>query len=244
MTTSEHATVWEAIPAYALGSLEPADSAAIPGHLETCASCRAELDAYQRVTDALALAAPPVTPSPSLRERLLAEVRPALNGRAMTGRKATHPRKSAPRPLSVRRGWPAMALVGLAAVILGGLLWAAVLRPGLAVVTPEAGLATIDLLPTDLAPDARGELRFAADGATLEVFRLPALAAGTQYQLWLVSDGARETGALFDVNDNGWAETPVRLSRAAADYDTFGITIEPAGGSERPTGDGVLRGGW
>ena len=44
-------------------------------------------------------------------------------------------------------------------------------------------------------------------------------------QLWLVSDGQRESGAVFSVNSNGWAETAVEMSRAAADYERFGITL-------------------
>ena len=36
----------ENIPAYALGALEGDEQLALQKHLETCASCRAELDAY------------------------------------------------------------------------------------------------------------------------------------------------------------------------------------------------------
>ena len=100
----------------------------------------------------------------------------------------------------------------------------------------------VSLSPTDMAPEADGELVFERGGraATLTVRGLPVLPADRQYQLWLVSDGQRESGAVFSVNSNGWAETAVEMSRAAADYERFGITIEPAGGSPGPTGERVL----
>ncbi len=127
-------------------------------------------------------------------------------------------------------------MVALAAIVLGGLLWAAF---GLWL---SPAVPPVSLSPTDMAPEADGELVFERGGraATLTVRGLPVLPADQQYQLWLVSDGERESGAVFSVNDNGWAETAVEMSRAAAEYERFGITIEPAGGSPGPTGERVL----
>jgi anti-sigma-K factor RskA len=232
MTATDHEVWGDLLPAYALGSLDADEAAAVTRHLESCAACRAELAVWRQVTDALALAAPAAAPSPALRRRLLAEaaaMRPApaptADRRRPTG---------ATRPLTARRAWPVMAVVALAAVVLGGLLWAAV-----------GNLSLFDravaLLPAEVAPEASGELRFPRRGeATLEVWDLPPLPPDQQYQLWLVAGDARDSGAVFAVNASGWARVPVAVSRPAADYDAFGITIEPAGGSPGPTGERVL----
>jgi anti-sigma-K factor RskA len=231
MTATDHDIWGELLPAYALSSLDAAEAAAVARHLERCAACRAELPAWQQVIDALALAAPPAAPSPALRRRLLAEV--AATRPAPAPPAARRP-AAAPRPLPARRAWPVMAVVALAAVVLGGLLWAAVGNMGLF----DRAVA---LLPAEVAPEASGELRFPRRGeASLEVWGLPPLPPDQQYQLWLVAGDARDSGAVFAVNQSGWARVPVAVSRPAADYDAFGITIEPAGGSPGPTGERVL----
>lgn len=247
MSADEHVTIRERLPALALGSLDEAEAGETARHVETCPDCRAEWVGYVAVVEALALAAPNAAPSPGLRQRLLAEaarsasrpsvpVAPSPRPASPPVAPAARPPQPAPRPRPALRRWPAMALVAVAAVVLGGLLWAAFGRFMSPAVPPVA------LSPTDLAPEADGELVFARGGraATLTVRGLPVLPADQQYQLWLVSDGERESGAVFSVNANGWAETAVDMTRAAADYERFGITIEPAGGSLGPTGERVL----
>ena len=125
--------------------------------------------------------------------------------------------------------------------IVGGLIWSAVGR------TPTDPFAIILFPSDDAASDATGELRFDGRAATLEVKGLPLLTAEQQCQLWLVHDGERDSGAVFSVNDNGWAEVPVELPRLpgdpSSDYTDLWISIEPAGGSLDPTGEWVLEWG-
>jgi anti-sigma-K factor RskA len=231
MIVDDHDDLRDQIPAFALDSLDPAEAATVARHLDECLACREDLAAFRGVVDALALAAPDADPSPTVRRRLLAA---AAADRA--AREARAAPRSTHRP-APRRAWPTYALAALAIILIGGLLWAA--TGGLR----SSNLPAITLNPTDIAPGATGELRFSRDGrdATLTVTGLPVLSAEQQYQLWLVRDGVRDSGVVFSVNENGWAETPVMLAHPAADYERFGITIEPAGGSPGPTGDGVLR---
>lgn len=233
MIADDHLEMRARVPDYALGCLDVAEAAELERHLRTCAACRAELAEYEALTDALALAAADAEPSPALRGRLLAAAAPAPTP---THRRAAPRPRGVARPFNPRRAWPVLAVVALAAVVLGGLLWAAAGR--------LLGGPVITLAPTEFAPGASGELRLsrAGDAATLVVEGLPALPPDRQYQLWLVRGEERDTGAIFSVDATGWAEVPVALSRAAADYERFGITIEPAGGSPGPTGEGVLRG--
>jgi len=244
MLANDHALVRELLPAYALKCLEAAEAADVARHLAGCPTCRAELNAYEQVADALALAAPESAPSAALRGVLLATVAAGIErkGEREKRRKGEGAKKRGrspfrplpPSPLLHRR-LAVYAVVALAVVVLGGLLWAAVGRPAM-------DETMVSLAPSDVAPDAGGELRFGGNGATLEVVGLPVLPPEQQYQLWAVRAEQRASGAIFSVNENGWAEVAVALEHPAAEYDRFGITIEPAGGSSGPTGERVL--GW
>ncbi len=77
---------------------------------------------------------------------------------------------------------------------------------------------------------------------TLVVNGLPVLGAEHQYQLWLVKDEVRVSGAVFSVAEEGITSIPIVAPEDLTLYTRCGITIEPAGGSPEPTGDGVL--GW
>ncbi len=241
MTTNEPTHICELVSAYALGCLDAHEAADFARHLGTCATCRADLPAYRGVVDALLLAVPDATPSPAIRQNLLAlagggnESIRWLEPRA--GRDTGRPQSPRRRRRAARRTWAAMAVVALAAVVLGGLLLAFAARWA-------APTRTVALLPTDAAPTAAGELRFARDGAaTLEVTGLPPLSAGQQYQLWLVDGDERDSGAVFSVDANGRAAVAVEANRPTTAYERFGITIEPAGGSPGPTGERVLGSG-
>lgn len=234
MTTSRRTSLCELVSAYALGCLDADEAAAFAGHLETCADCRVDLPAFRGVADALLLAVPDVAPSPVVRERLMAAIGRMSTVRPSAPRPAAH---RAPRPLSARRAWPVLAVAALAVIVLGGLLLALAARWA-------APARVVALLPTDVAPHAAGELRFARDGAaTLEVSELPPLPTDRQYQLWLVAGDERDSGAVFSVDAGGRAVVPVVAARPATAYERFGITIEPAGGSPGPTGERVLGSG-
>ncbi len=64
----------ELLAAHALTALDAAEAVALEVHLESCADCRAELNAWEATTALLALDAEPVEPSAQLRERVLASV--------------------------------------------------------------------------------------------------------------------------------------------------------------------------
>jgi anti-sigma-K factor RskA len=70
------------------------------------------------------------------------------------------------------------------------------------------------------------------------VDHLEPLGPDQQYQLWLIKDG-RISGGVFDVGDDGYGSLTVRAPDPLDSY-TFGVTVEPAGGSPGPTGPRVL----
>jgi anti-sigma-K factor RskA len=236
--------VIELIPAYALDCLEREEAAGIAAHLAICASCRAELAAYQSVSDRLGLAAPEVTPPPALKARLMQQIeasRPAAAARPAQreGRGGFFRRPA--RALA-----PAWALASLALVLLLAastlVLWRQANDRRQARV---ADMRVIAMAGTPATPEAYGVLVMSADGeyGTLVVDRLPALDQSHQYQLWLIRpDGQRVSGGVFSVGQHGYAALEIWSQDPLSSFPAFGVTVEPAGGSPGPTGEKVLGG--
>ena len=109
----------------------------------------------------------------------------------------------------------------------------------------QGELITVALNGTKIAPNAAGMLVMDTHGeyGVLVVDSLPQLTNDQQYQLWLIEDGQRTSGGIFSVNEGGYGSIVlVSPQRPLTEYPSFGITIEPAGGSPGPTGDKVLGG--
>jgi anti-sigma-K factor RskA len=62
------------LAAHALSALDEAEARELEAHLEGCAGCRAEADAWRETASALAHAAPLREPSPQLRSRILESI--------------------------------------------------------------------------------------------------------------------------------------------------------------------------
>lgn len=78
--------------------------------------------------------------------------------------------------------------------------------------------------------------------ALLAVLNLPPLPPHQEYQVWLVQGGRKYPAGLFTVDSTGYAQTVIIPVVPLAEIDGIGITIEPVGGSEGPTGINVLKG--
>jgi anti-sigma-K factor RskA len=238
---SECNPIQELLPSLALGVLDADVRERVTAHLSHCEHCRSQAGGYEVVVAQLGLAALQVAPPEALKQqlwqRLQAPVRPRVQ----------RPVTWFARPVF---GWPRLVaigvLAGLALTLILGLsnfyLWRQMRTTG-----PVSGLESVHLVrlrPTDAAPGASGTLLMSKDGAwsMLVVQGLPALDAERQYQLWLIADGRRTSGGLFSVSDQGDAQMTVSSSRPVVSYDSFGITIEPRGGSPGPTGAKVLGG--
>ncbi len=76
----------------------------------------------------------------------------------------------------------------------------------------------------------------------LSVENLPLLPPGRSYQLWLLVDGGRDSGGLFEVDESGRGYLVIRAPRPLSQYDQVGITEEPEGGSLTPSGERLLGG--
>ena len=227
----------ELLPAFSLGILDEDESREVKEHLATCAACRAEAASFHEVTGLLASAAAPREPPAGLEARILRAVQTRASPAAFAG----------PAPARRRRSpWP--ALTGIAAVVavalgVGNLLqWNGVL--GAAARGRAARLDTAVLSGTPNAPEAYGTVVLDPkdNKGVLAVTGLPALSADRQYQLWLIRDGERRSGGVFRPDEDGYGSLLLTVPADFRDFTSFGVSVEPRGGSPAPTGPGVLAG--
>jgi anti-sigma-K factor RskA len=76
----------------------------------------------------------------------------------------------------------------------------------------------------------------------LVVTGLKPLPAGNTYEFWLIKDSAAVPAGLFKVDEQGQGVLQVTQSLASNSFNAIGVSIEPAGGSQQPTGDIVMLG--
>ncbi|MFG3349445.1 anti-sigma factor domain-containing protein [Streptomyces sp. NPDC048018] len=242
MTSAEHPH--DAVGAYVLHALPPAEQAAFADHLAGCEACRREVGELRRVTARLA-GAETMTASPALRRRTLEKAR-------------TTPQEHVLRPPRQRRGRAtSMALAAslAAAVALGGVaLWQhreAEDAQARAVRAEERARDDNSAVAAVLtAPDATLHTERLPDGASAAVVvsrsqnraaftarQLPDLSGARVYELWYAtaSGDLRPAGLLPGTGHRDTRLLEGQLDGAVA----VGITVEPAGGSARPTTEPV-----
>ncbi len=240
--------IFDLIPGYALGSLDDQDLLIVARHLPHCAECRAELSTFLATADQLAFAVPLRTPSPELKSKILKRVTLAPQP-VSAAAAAPHPprgilavfRSLFANPAGLALGALALLLIILMAAS-NFLLWQRV--NNLQTRVPPANVQLVRLAGTNNAPQARGYLMVFNNETygTLVVENAPALAPGHQYQLWLIRDGKRTDGGVFSVSPEGYGVLEVWAPQPLETFPSYGITIEPSGGSPAPTGNKVLGG--
>lgn len=224
----------ELVGAYALGALDPAETAEFEAHLSGCDACREELASFDVVIDALLEDDEDDAPVPAnLAARIAAGV--AVTPQVTPPVAAQESSNVVPflgRPL-VRLFAAVAALLAVAGI------GVALLSLG----TPkDATLAELDRIRE--APDATTVALGVGDAElvyskTLGAFgatgTTPALEAGQTYQLWIVNaDGTIDPGPTFPAGDFT-AAAPDSLADAVA----IAVSVEPQGGSLQPTTDPI-----
>ena len=222
---TEHRWTELAAP-YALGALDPAERAEFERHLETCASCRAEVQSFHEVSGLFARGVAQATPPAELRARVLRQARRA-------------------RPAILP--WAAAAVVVLA--ILGGFgYWRAreELDSTKYVVAAllDSSVAITDLAATGKAPSMRLYWNRARNIVVVAAFDLPPAPAGRTYQLWAIEKG-RAPVSVGTFNSAPSGRTVIALQMpAGVQPEVSAVTEEPAGGSPEPTQQPFLVGSW
>lgn len=221
--------------AYATDALDPAERAEFELHLQACVACRAEVAELLATTEHLARAVR-ASPPTALRDRVLAAV-------AAT-------RQLAPRsPAGAEARWgtwwktPSLVAATLLLVVAAGLGSLAVTEHRRAE-QAERREAQILAVATDpdrversvaVAGGGTGRMIMTDRAAVLRVDGMPRLQAGREYQLWLISGGHARSAGIYGARG--------RFSVLLQDIEgaeALGISVEPEGGSARPSGPVVL----
>jgi anti-sigma-K factor RskA len=235
--------VLEMLPAYALGALENDERAAVDAGLQRFPDLRAQAARYQAVSAGLNASVPQRTPPPALKAAIMAKAQPRAEDMPAGWQRIID---------ALSQTWLLPRLV-LAALMLSAGLVAVTAARNTQTFTAEqqkiqaivaGSTGQVILQSTDNAPDAVAVLYYTGDQlqGALEVRNLPALPATQAYQLWLTNDeGYRWSGAVFTVPPSGETTVLVDCPEPMETIMRFGVSVEPAGGSESPTGPAVLR---
>ncbi|MFB7394743.1 anti-sigma factor domain-containing protein [Streptomyces sp. NPDC056191] len=230
--------------AYALGALDDIERQDFDAHLRSCEACRQEAAEFQATTARLAVAVSQPPPAAAK-----AQVMAAIDGvRQLPPRIPAPSQAPALGGLLRRRAVPLALAASVAAAALGGVaVWQT--QNGQDIhQQARTAQARLDAISAVLAaPDARTVHGKAANGALTTVVssdqqdmavftaaNLPAPGAGKTYQLWLDHNGTMRPAGLIDHNGT------VILTGNPADAGAVGLTLEPTGGSSRPTTDPLL----
>ena len=231
------AHVTDSIPAYALDCLDPEEREQVSRHLAGCSTCQAELRAYQSLVGELSLAVPGAAPPKRLRQAILQKTipspTPAVYQPGIFSRIGQFFHAALP-------AWGVVSLVlVLVLAVTNFITWQQLQsRPN-----PD-NIHVVNLSSTDPAQRATALLVISDAGkfGTLVTDNMNTLDSQQQYQLWLIKDGKRTSGGVFSVNSSGYGWLRVESQTSLLDFQSFGVTIEPKGGSLSPTGLKVLGG--
>ncbi len=238
----KHLAFQEDLAAYALGALDAEETAALEAHLQTCETCRAELAGYESVSSGLLAAMPPRP----LRSAVRRNLQKTISGQS-----------SRVRP---RFSWSTGQLVfaGLLAVLVGlNLLTisqvyslrreqAELLAQRTADQTAIAMLAypTTKTLAFD-ENGVSGSVLVDKQRGLVAVFawNLPLAPDGKTYQMWLIDPNGDRTSGGFITPETGYpfVMSVVHSLKPLSDFVGLGITVEPTGGSPKPTGPRIMR---
>jgi anti-sigma-K factor RskA len=246
---ARHAATRDLLGAFALGAVDAEEAATVRAHLATCAECPAEMAELWLAVDSLSGMIEPMEPPPALRDRIAAAimaeaasptpappVMPASRAPELAPSIVPAPPVAEPirKPASFwSRATPWAAAAAILLLLSAGLLvWNLRLREQIAT-APVA--ETIALAPTDVAPEAHGEVTYLPQDELfmLDVRDLPPLEPDQVYEVWLIGAEGPVPAGVFD--------QPTDQHAIVADrnlYDTLAITAEPGPlGTEAPTGE-------
>ncbi len=211
MSTQHTPELLEMVAVYALGGVDATtgECAELRAHIAQCPICQEEFRRNAATAAAIGRSAAQAPP-PSLREKILASLPARVT------------------PLAQRRQptWFVPAAAAAAVVIAAGIWWNAHRQSG------QTWAATCT--PTAPSCHASGVLSVAGGALELQLHGLAALPSGKQYQAWLIMPGAApKPEPVFSANQSG--DGSVAIPEAPAKGDVVAVTIEPAGGSQKPT---------
>ena len=208
----ERQGIHELSAAYALDALDEDDHRRFEQHLADCADCRDDVASFQEASAALAYDVDVPAPPPALRERILERARVELPSNVVSFR---------PRRWTVPVATGVAAVAACAALAFG--LWAASLNNELGDRAEAIELTGAD---GSLLIEPSGEALLVVDG----LGRAP---AGKTFEIWVIKGNGTRPAGLFP---GAPGRSAVPLTGLVPDGAVVAVTLERAGGVQKPTG--------
>lgn len=237
------ADVSDLVAGAAVDALSAAEQVTLNRHLVNCAACQKDLDELRAAASQLALGVPQVEPPAGLGDRI-------LSAALLAG-----PTSARPTPMSwrgrLRRVAPMWGAVAASvAVAIGSMVWAASLQSQVNQLSTDASryhhvvsvlesqqLATRPLQPA--SADAQGSGMVYIDPSTgqgmVMVRNLPPLPQDRAWQVWFVRGTQRVSAGMLWTDQRGNGYCLISVPGDVKQFDSVGLTSEPAHGSPWPT---------
>ncbi len=231
MNGMDHGRFEELKDAYVLGALSETERQEVEEYLAAHPERQAEVEELGAVADLLALSPQEQEPSPQLRSRILEAV----------GGEATHAagedRRSASawiwELLSVRN----LALGAAALLVVGLFSWSMLLREEVQDLKASQQ-RTIVLEGSGVAEEVRAEVVVLEGGrAVLMAENMPPVPEDRTMQIWVIENDNPQPGGLFEPDDKLVA---IAITHPLRGADAITVTVEPEGGSRKPTSHPML----
>jgi anti-sigma-K factor RskA len=245
---------------YALNELRGAEAGEVEQHLETCASCRRELESLRNDLGLLGLSAVGPRPPARSKDRLMRAIAAEPRG-VSTAQNA---------PVTGRRlfwlSW-IPAAIALAAIVFGLSLWQSnrTLNDQLAelrnryndqriqlakseeniklMIAPDAVHVTLTPQNASKHPSATAIVSPSKGRMILMASNLPPVPVGKAYELWVIPPtGAPVNAGVFKPDEHGNAMMLDHPMPPGVQPKTFALTVEDEAGSDKPTSPIVIQG--
>jgi anti-sigma-K factor RskA len=231
--------------AYVLGALPEEERSAFEQYLVTHPDLQAEVEELSNVAGLLAFSPREQEPPPELRRRIMDTVE------AEAVQRRVHPRAG-------RRSWLAglrevvglrdLALAAAAMLVIGLFSWSMLLQGEVrdlqgrvqSLQSQPQGPQMIALGGAGTKQGARAELvTLEGDRAVLVVENMPPVPEGKTYQIWVIKGDTPQPSGLFSPRGGSIAAV---VEKPVEGADAVAVTVEPDGGSPKPTTDPMLVG--
>ena len=241
MSTMDHERFEELKDAFVLGALPEEERREFEEYLAAHPERRAEIEELGTVAGLLALSPQEHEPSPELRNRIMDAVKA----------EAVHQAES-------RRSWRALIgeflgprnlALGAAALLVVGLFsWSMLLQGEVqdlqgrvqSLQRQPQEPQTVELGGAVTEKGARAELlTLEGDRAVLVVENMPPVPEGKTYQIWVIEEDVPKPSGLFKPNQDSVAAV---VEHPLGGGDVVAVTVEPEGGSPKPTSEPMLAG--
>jgi anti-sigma-K factor RskA len=227
--------------AYVLGALPEEERLSFEDYLAAHPERQAEIDELGALAGLLAFSPQEQVPSPELRSRVMEVVEAEAEPRRVR-------RRPALAKVGDYLGVRTLALGAAALLVIGLLSWNVLLQDQVQDLQGQVEDArnqrqvqqsrTIELQGSWAKQGANAEVAFIRKNRVILVAKnMPSVPEDQTCQIWVISDDEPKPSGLFQPDGN---MTAAPITNSITKADVIAVTVEPAGGSKKPTNDPVL----